>query len=73
MEFEKQPLAAESNDVGMFPVHLRLGAQQQANKQFMSYPDFLRLSAQRLEHELPGSAVKRVCQIELRAVGIESR
>lgn len=31
MEFEKQPLGAELNDVGMFPVHLRLGAQQQAN------------------------------------------
>ena len=31
----------------------------------MNYPDSPRLSAQRLEHELPGSAVKRVCQIEL--------
>lgn len=30
MEFEKQPLKAELNDVGMFPVHLRLGAQRQA-------------------------------------------
>ncbi len=30
MEFEKQPLIAESNDVGKFPVRLCLGAQRQA-------------------------------------------
>ena len=30
MEFEKQPLIAELNDVGKFPVRFRLGAQRQA-------------------------------------------
>ena len=29
----------------------------------MNYPDSPRLSAQRLEHELPGSAIQRVCQV----------
>jgi hypothetical protein len=45
MEFEKQPLIAESNDAGKFPVHLRLGAQQQAIYELSGFTAVIRAKA----------------------------
>jgi hypothetical protein len=45
MEFEKQPLIAELNDVGMLPVHLRLGAQQQAIYELSGFTAVIRAKA----------------------------